>query len=375
MKHSKLLAVLLSFVILQGCGGDTEVSAKENDTMAEKVLVVINENSDDSIEVGSYYAKKRNIPPKNICYIKCWKGEDIYEDAFEKTIRTPVEKHLEEYGLKEKIDYIVLTRGIPTGYRKGTVEDKDKKMPSYCVDSAMVTLYRSGKSVGMKQNPYHASKERFSSTEYGMYLVTRLDGFSLEDAKALVDRSLAAKPQKGLFLFDANSNFSGKSGYSKYNIWMENGARSLETRGYEVRLDKTKEFVYDNKIMGYSGWGGNAEGFKTSIRNKLTFLPGAIAEQADSYSGGTLDKAKRTPKRSYAGDLIELGVTGTKGYANEPYLTAIADPEILFDRYTRGYNLAESFYAASRLINWQDIVFGDPLCCPYKDNFEEKSID
>jgi len=27
--------------------------------------------------------------------------------------------------------------------------------------------------------------------------------------------------------------------------------------------------------------------------------------------------------------------------------------------------MAESFYAASHFMGWQDVVIGDPLCCPY----------
>jgi hypothetical protein len=44
---------------------------------------------------------------------------------------------------------------------------------------------------------------------------------------------------------------------------------------------------------------------------------------------------------------------------------AVASPSILFDRYTRGWTLAESFYAASALVGWQDIVIGDPLARAY----------
>jgi len=35
------------------------------------------------------------------------------------------------------------------------------------------------------------------------------------------------------------------------------------------------------------------------------------------------------------------------------------------DRYTLGYTMAESFYAASHFVGWEDVVIGDPLCCPY----------
>jgi hypothetical protein len=38
---------------------------------------------------------------------------------------------------------------------------------------------------------------------------------------------------------------------------------------------------------------------------------------------------------------------------------------MIFDYYTAGFNLAESFYGASLVIKWKDVVIGDPLCNPY----------
>ena len=64
-------------------------------------------------------------------------------------------------------------------------------------------------------------------------------------------------------------------------------------------------------------------------------------------------------------DLVAQGVTGVKGYTDEPLLQAIASPSVMFGRYTSGATLAESFYAASRLVGWEDIVIGDPLCRAY----------
>jgi len=48
-----------------------------------------------------------------------------------------------------------------------------------------------------------------------------------------------------------------------------------------------------------------------------------------------------------------------------PLLQANASPSILLERYTSGYTMAESFYAASHFVGWQDVVIGDPLYCPY----------
>ena len=64
-------------------------------------------------------------------------------------------------------------------------------------------------------------------------------------------------------------------------------------------------------------------------------------------------------------DLIAHGLTCGKGYTDEPLLQAIASPSIALDRYTVGYTMAESFYAASALVGWEDIVIGDPLCRAY----------
>jgi len=40
-------------------------------------------------------------------------------------------------------------------------------------------------------------------------------------------------------------------------------------------------------------------------------------------------------------------------------------PTIALDRYTSGYTMAESFYAASHFVGWEDVLVGDPLCRPY----------
>jgi hypothetical protein len=44
----------------------------------------------------------------------------------------------------------------------------------------------------------------------------------------------------------------------------------------------------------------------------------------------------------------------------EPYSSAMAIVSILFDRYTKGYTMAESYYMASRMLGWMDVIVGDP---------------
>jgi len=63
-----------------------------------------------------------------------------------------------------------------------------------------------------------------------------------------------------------------------------------------------------------------------------------------------------------------------KGYVDEPLVQAIAEPSILFERYTRGWTLAESFYAASALVGWEDVVIGDPICRAYPTAGEQITV-
>lgn len=116
--------------------------------------------------------------------------------------------------------------------------------------------------------------------------------------------------------------------------------------------------------MGYCSWGSNDHSFIASNYLGVRFKPGALAETFVSTSARTMKPV--TGGQSVITDLIKNGVTGVKGYVLEPYTVALARPNILFDRYTSGYNLAESFYMASPLLKWRDVVFGDPLCRPYK---------
>ncbi len=341
------LSALLCATALALCGCESDSRSLDN------VLVVVNANSPDSVEIAKYYATKRVIPVNNVCKITCPTDEQIKDEVYAKSIRDPIRAHLKSKGIKDKIDYIVLTRGIPI-----------RTAEHWGVDSALTCLWMD-ENVQM-MNPYFRENKPFTSSEFNMYLVTRLDGLTLADAMALVDRSLSAEPKKGLFLLDTSPIWEGSSGYKMVNDSMRAAAKLLKEKGFEVQLDETVELAVREGLMGYYGWGSHEKNYTDEAFGKLRFVPGAIAETAVSTSAFTLT-ANRTlqGKRSYITDLVAQGATGVKGYVYEPYTIALADAGLLFDRYTSGRNLAESFYAASRYVHWRDIILGDPLCAPY----------
>ena len=130
--------------------------------------------------------------------------------------------------------------------------------------------------------------------------------------------------------------------------------------------DRGKTFAGSRvPLAGYASWGSNDGAFDEGAYRTLAFVPGALAETFVSTSGRSFRPIK-DGGQSLVVDLVAQGVTGVKGYVSEPYTIALARADILFDRYTSGRNLAESFYAASPVTHWKDVVVGDPLCAPYR---------
>lgn len=317
------------------------------------ILIVMNANSADSVSVAKYYAAKRGIASKYICKINCPTSEVIKDQDCDKDIRIPITNYLLSKGLKDKVDYIVLTRGIPI-----------RTEAHWGVDSLLTCPFH--KFDSQQPNPYYESEKHFSHKDFGIYLVTRLDGLTLADAKALVDRSLQAKRQNGPFLLDVSPGWDNSPGYAIVNDGMRRADKILKAKGMDVEFDDTTNFIDRTGLMGYYSWGSNDGKYSQESFNKLRFIPGSIAELAQSTSAYTLTSNRTLQgKRSYITDLVAQGVTGVKGYVYEPYTIALASADTLFDRYTSGFNLAESFYSASRFIHWRDLVLGDPLCAPY----------
>lgn len=326
---------------------------------SRRVLVVYNMQSADGSELADYYADKRHIPSRNVLRIDCPDAEDVSEETFQDSILGPIQSTLRT---NPDIDFVVLTKGVPIRLKVPNQYSVDAWIAAGTLPLTPIDK-PSGPALERSRNPYFESRERFSSAKFGFHLVTRLDGYTLADCKRLVDDSLAAKPERGPFLLDEAEN--RRSGdYALIQEGLERSAEALRKSGFDVVLDRSPEFMHPSEpLAGYASWGSNDAAFTRDAYRDLRFKPGAICETFVSTSGRTFHPT--AGGQSLIADLIASGVTGVKGYVSEPFTFALAKPEILFDRYTRGFNLAESFYAASQVLKWKDVVIGDPLCAPY----------
>jgi uncharacterized protein (TIGR03790 family) len=393
---SMLLALFLSAALrVDAADGPGKRSADE-------VLLVFNENSPISKSVADDYAAKRKV--KHVIAINCVDSavktgnETVALDVYHNAIEEPIHAYLAAHG---EIQFIVLTKGVPIRISSAETGERDERsspdtplnasLDSHLAamsyreipDAVKIKITGSGATGVGWANRYWNAKEPFSHVKFGGYLVTRLDAYTEADAKALVARALAAEQSlgEGKILLDVQPIFglgnkaeqptpikgtviSRESPWSDYNADMLLAHDLLKARGIPDELDVSEEFIGNRlDLLGYCSWGSNDARFSNKAYLSLSFAPGSICDTAVSTSGRTF--LPTHGGQSLLADLIRHGLTCGKGYTDEPLLQAIASPSILLERYTAGYTMAESFFAASHFVGWQDIVIGDPLCCPY----------
>lgn len=332
---------------------------------AKRVAIVVNEASSESVAVADYYAGKRGIPASHIIRIKTTTDRKVKETDFATQILAPIRSRLKEL---PTVDFVVMTKGVPIRILNDADWGVDALIAAHPLQFTPMSKSPSQGEMRSAISPYFQKREPFSRKSLGFYLVTRLDGYTLAEAKALVDRSLAARPAKGPLLFDIDPS-KPDSSYNNLNAALKNAHEAMVRRGFKSTLDDSSNFVKPSQpLMGYVSWGSNDSRFNDATYKSIRFVPGAIAETFVSTSARRIFEMKDDPNtQSLIGDLIRGGVTGVKGYVSEPYSVSLCRPDVLFERYASGFNLAESFYMASPFLKWKDLVIGDPLCAPFAD--------
>ena len=80
-----LLGVVLAVASAVGCAA-AEMPVQSPAT----ILLVVNDNSPLSRTTGEYYARRRGVPPANICHLKASTGEEISREDYDRQIARPI---------------------------------------------------------------------------------------------------------------------------------------------------------------------------------------------------------------------------------------------------------------------------------------------
>jgi uncharacterized protein (TIGR03790 family) len=374
---------------------------------AGRVLVVINDDSEESRFLGERYALGRGVPERNLCRIRTAPVPSLDRRTYETDIRDAVAACLRTRNLQDEILYIVTTRGVPLWIRgqRGPVGDLA------AVDSELALLYgyllgERLSPFGRHENPYFAPDARairpFRREEQSIYLVTRLTASSPTEGARLVDRGLVERASGAVGLDLPSQSRSYLQG------WIRTTSEVLSSRGEDVQLEDTASWLEPaSALLGYVVVLDPAADLATFPRRE--WPPGAVAlvlgdtwrameclgeaendasdfgvradesdpEQPAGESGrpsesprspratpDLRDTALRTPEPASTClpfELISQGVTGVALFVEDPTQDGFPRPQVLFPSYLGGRNLAESFYLATRYLGWRQVVLGDPL--------------
>lgn len=414
------------------------------DIAPAQVLVVYNAQSAEAIMLkDAYLAAHPGIPAgSNVLALDdaSLLTADLSYADFVTKVRTPIRDHIEAVGYPEPADIlsIVLVRPFPHRVQDTTAptsgDNPSQTVTQFnngdatcaSVDAELVLLWQdldSGESGGTMDsysdnvidNPYHTLSAPFDSftrsgillpkvlVNYGnvawqlgspgkaqltpadMVLVCRLDGHTLEDAEALIDRAQGLYINKafGRIILDEydqtigagldNQGFGPFPAYQDY----ENARDSLMASGWDVLYDSTTDFITSaeetNPIIAYasygenhsqSGAGENPPGSGTYIEG-FRFPPGAMFNTIESYNGRALNGLGTLFNQEQVADFIAEGGTFAIGHVWEPFAFSLPDNEFLFVNMLGGQMCwAEAAYSSIPALSWHHVVLGDPLAVP-----------
>lgn len=385
-----------------------------------EVLVVYNElySENDpesglitSQDVAEYYTAKRGIPSSNLCGISTSTNETIvdlgwFDEAFDpeglyegQYIKQQIIQCLTEGNLVNQTFVIVLVKGVPLKMgsdelvvppfwhppkNSSSVDAGVSLLFSNYVpgDNLQVSLYYHTNvpfKIYKKTDPKHW---RDIYTTFGVkidYLVARLDAFSLNEVKGMIDRAIAAdQTLTGQWVLDNDPDGTVQAVAKAHDFYSSlYGPLSDLVGASFVTFDETNtqlvtsSDVNNNEVIAWSSLGRhsnppiwinganknpslNGDSIEWGVRN------GAIVATLESFNGVSFDENYQIDF-NLVGDWIRYGGSGGVGYTYEPIIDAIVDVNTFFYSYARGYSFVEAAFLGNSHANWMTTVVGDPL--------------
>ena len=336
-------AVLLSFSCALGACAAPQAAAA---LKPAQLAIVINDDDPDSVAVGEYYRKRRDIPAANVVHVRIpGKPRSIGAAQFRL--------------LKQEIDS-KLGAGVQAVLMVWTAP--------YAVECNSITAaYTLGFDGGQcaktcaagQPSPYFNSKSARPYTDHGMRPSMLLPASlapveGRQGARDLVDRGVAAGfrtvPATAYYLATSDKARNSRAGFFPPPGRL--AARRLSTK---VVQGDVLEGAQD--VLVYQT--GMAQVAKLDT---LRFVPGALADHLTSLGGDLLGSSQMSSLR-----WLEAGATASYGTVSEPcnHWQKFPNPAVLLRRYLGGDSAIEAYWKS---VAWpaQGLFIGEPLAAPYR---------
>ncbi len=325
------------------------------------VVVVVNQASTNSLQLGNYYCEKRHIPPQNVLRIN-WTGTNTIWSFvdYSNTLFMPFQSMLAARQLTNQVDYVVLSMDIP--YRiKSTASIWDNS-----TTSALFYGYKADPNPAPLQcsmapdstNAYAGSESPWPPALAlpgltNSCLVMMITSSNLALAQQIIDGGVAAD-----FTFPTQTVYLVKGSDPDRNVRY----LSFDDAIFNTRLRGNYHMVRTNVYLGLPNIFGYQFGAYSLNPTGYAFLPGSMVDNLTSW-GGILFQDGGGQLNIL--ELLNLGATATYGTVEEPcnYLEKFPSPQDYFYQ-ARGFNVAECYYQ-SVTNPYEGVFVGEPLAAPF----------
>jgi uncharacterized protein (TIGR03790 family) len=362
------------------------------------VLVLYNADDSASRDIAEYYAQKR--PGVRLLGLSgVTTAEEVTASYYLSNIRPQILPALDV-----STDVIVTTKGLPLRIRvsqtsPGTYVDPYgvsrtitsgnwKRYSSLESELARIDTVSTWQQMGDQMtnftpspirasNPYYWKTADFSNQQYGIRLTSRLDAFTVDDVKGMIDRAGNAYMSVGSannpfhFVIDDDPNAPGS--------FADNMERLrdlvLQPRGMSYTYDAGNDFVKapavsnpDSAIVsGYVTHGVQGGAPLTYLSDPVNGIQfhlanGAVFASWESFNAQTFT-AGVSHSQGLVAEWIARGGTAGIGHVAEPTATSttVAREDALFDLLLGGKTWVEAAWGSTYQLSYVNTVIGDPL--------------
>jgi len=325
-------------------------------------VVVVNQTSSNSCELGNYFCERRQVPPENVLRIN-WSGDNTLwsSNDFQTNLVTPLLDMLASRHLTNQIDYVVLAMDIPFQTSFGPTINGTTSALFY---GSRLGLGSGSDPLGVT-NSYAASEAVFrqalpvGAPGYS-FLATMITADSLARAEQLVDQGVESDgtfPQQPVILEKSSDTVRNiRYLYVGPGTGFDNAIFNIDVLGISSILRTNSDLV---------SWPGGCLGFETGLAQFSvppgTFAAGAIADSLTSFGGVIFGPNTQTNLLAF----IDAGAAGSYGTVAEPNndTQKFPNPQVYFYQ-ARGFSLAESYYQSIDA-PYLGLMVADPLAAPF----------
>jgi len=312
---------------------------------AADIGLVINAADTYSVEVGEHYIRSRGLLPAQVLRLELPPGPVLTLPEFERLQRA-INDHFgpaaQALALAWVAPYAVgcnsITGALALGFDAALCQNS-------CAPSRASSYFNSASS-----RPW---------AEHGLRPAMLLAARSVESAKALIDRGVAADgrlalragpPVSALFLTTADSARNVRA-----RLYPPAGMQA--SVGVEMLVIPADRLPQSTRIL--LALTGSA---KLGLTPALDWMPGALADHLTSFGGALL----ASNGQDTALDWIESGATASHGTVSEPcnHLQKFPHPQVLLLHYLQGSTAIEAYWKS---VAWpqQALFVGEPLAAPF----------